>query len=92
MTHSQPDVCVDLCRVLVESYAVNERMNQIVLESLDPAAWRAQLPGGRAVRSPPSLRTSTMSVANGCGYPRPISRSQPRSTARIRRRSRLAPR
>jgi hypothetical protein len=26
------DVDVDLCPVLVESYAVNERMNQIVLE------------------------------------------------------------
>ncbi len=33
--------------VLVESYAVNERMNQIVLEHLDPAAWRAQLPGSK---------------------------------------------
>ena len=47
MTHSQADVDVDLCQVLVESYAVNERMNQIVLEHLDPAAWRAQLPGSR---------------------------------------------
>jgi uncharacterized damage-inducible protein DinB len=47
MTHSQADVGVDLCHVLVESYAVNERMNQIVLEHLDPAAWRAQLPGSR---------------------------------------------
>jgi uncharacterized damage-inducible protein DinB len=35
----------DLCQVLVESYAVNERMNQIVLEHLDPAAWRAKPPG-----------------------------------------------
>jgi uncharacterized damage-inducible protein DinB len=33
--------------VLVESYAVNERMNQIVLEHLDPAAWRAKLPGSK---------------------------------------------
>jgi uncharacterized damage-inducible protein DinB len=32
---------------LVESYAVNGRMNQIVLEYLDPAAWRAKLPGNR---------------------------------------------
>ena len=35
----------DLRDVLVESYAVNERMNQIVLEYLDPAAWRAKPPG-----------------------------------------------
>ena len=47
MIHSQTDVGVDLCQVLVESYAVNERMNQIVLEHLDPAAWRAKLPGSK---------------------------------------------
>ncbi len=46
MPQSQIDV-VDLRQVLVESYAVSERMNQIVLEHLDPAAWRAQLPGSR---------------------------------------------
>jgi uncharacterized damage-inducible protein DinB len=51
MTHSQAYGAVDLVEVLVESYAVNERMNQIVLEHLDPAAWRAQLPGtkGRTI-------------------------------------------
>jgi uncharacterized damage-inducible protein DinB len=49
MIHSQADV--DPFQVLVESYAVNERMNQIVLEHLDPAAWRAKLPGsnGRTI-------------------------------------------
>jgi uncharacterized damage-inducible protein DinB len=41
------DVGLDLCLVLVESYAVNERMNQIVLDHLNPAAWRAQLPGNK---------------------------------------------
>ena len=45
MTHSQADV--DLRQVLVETYTVNERMNQIILEHLDPAAWRAQLPGSK---------------------------------------------
>ncbi len=51
MTHSQADVGVDFCQALVESYAINERMNQIVLEHLDPAAWRAKLPGrkGRTI-------------------------------------------
>jgi uncharacterized damage-inducible protein DinB len=47
MSHSRADVGVDLCQVLVESYAVNERMNQMVLEHLDPAAWRAKLPGSK---------------------------------------------
>jgi uncharacterized damage-inducible protein DinB len=34
-----------------ETYAVNDRMNQLVLEHLDPRAWRAQLPGtkGRTI-------------------------------------------
>src|SRR5437868_4027758 len=49
MTHVRGDV--DVRRVLVESYAVNERMNQILLDQLDPAAWRAALPGtkGRTI-------------------------------------------
>jgi uncharacterized damage-inducible protein DinB len=37
----------DLRQVMVESYAVNERMYQLVLQHLDPAAWRAKLPGGK---------------------------------------------
>ena len=41
------DLYADIGQVLVESYAVNERMNQIVLEHLDPAAWRAKLPGSK---------------------------------------------
>jgi uncharacterized damage-inducible protein DinB len=40
-------VVPDFGQTLVESYAVNERMNQIVLEHLDPAAWRAKPPGPR---------------------------------------------
>jgi uncharacterized damage-inducible protein DinB len=47
MIHLRADVGVDLGHVLVESYAVNERMNQLVLEHLDPAAWRAKLPGSK---------------------------------------------
>ena len=34
----------DLCRGLVESYAISDRMNQLFLEHLDPAAWRAKAP------------------------------------------------
>jgi len=44
---SQSDIDVDIRQVLVESYAVNERMNQIILEHLDPAAWRAQMAGSK---------------------------------------------
>lgn len=35
----------DLTRGLIESYAANEEMNQIVLAHLDTRAWRAQGPG-----------------------------------------------
>src|SRR5208282_5267735 len=38
---------VDFRQALLETYAVNDRMNQIVLEHLDPGAWRAQPPGGK---------------------------------------------
>ncbi|SRR5579871_706972 len=38
----------DLGQSLVESYAVNEQMNQMLLEHLDPRAWRAKVQGNRA--------------------------------------------
>lgn len=38
---------VDAGQALVESWAVNERMNQMMLEHLDPAAWRAMPPGAK---------------------------------------------
>jgi len=41
---SQPDIR----EVLLETYAVNDSMNQLLLEHLDPRAWRAKLPGDRS--------------------------------------------
>src|SRR5215467_358999 len=35
----------ELAAVLIETYAVNDAMNQILLAHLDPRAWRAQPPG-----------------------------------------------
>jgi uncharacterized damage-inducible protein DinB len=35
----------ELRDVLLETYAVNDAMNQLILSRLDPQAWRAQLPG-----------------------------------------------
>ena len=51
MARTQTAVSLDLCQALVESYAVNDRMNQVVLEHLDPGAWHAKLPGsgGRTI-------------------------------------------
>jgi uncharacterized damage-inducible protein DinB len=37
----------DVRDVLLEIWAVNERMNQLVLHHLDPRAWRAKAPGPR---------------------------------------------
>jgi uncharacterized damage-inducible protein DinB len=48
MARPQTAVALDLGQALVESYVVNDRMNQVVLEHLDPRAWRAKAPGGRA--------------------------------------------
>lgn len=42
-----PAPAPDLRQGMQESFSVNDRMNQIVLEHLDPRAWRAQLPGGK---------------------------------------------
>jgi uncharacterized damage-inducible protein DinB len=47
MARIQAAAVPDLGQALVESYAVNDRMNQVVLEHLDPGAWRAKLPGSR---------------------------------------------
>jgi len=33
---------------LLETYACNDAMNQLILSSLDPRAWRAQLPGKKS--------------------------------------------
>lgn len=50
MARPQSVVALDLCQALVESYAVNDRMNQVVLEHLDPGAWRAK-PAGNGGRT-----------------------------------------
>src|SRR5215471_4692764 len=41
---------IDYSQALVEAFAVNERLNQLVLEHLDPRAWRAK-PSGRNTRT-----------------------------------------
>ena len=37
----------DFRQVLLETYAVNDRMNQVLLEHLDPGAWRAKPLGSK---------------------------------------------
>jgi uncharacterized damage-inducible protein DinB len=38
----------DFRHALLETYAVNDRINQLILEHLDPRAWRAKPPGRNA--------------------------------------------
>jgi uncharacterized damage-inducible protein DinB len=38
----------DFRQALLESYAVNDRINQLLLEHLDPRAWRSKPPGRNA--------------------------------------------
>ena len=35
----------EIREVLLETYAVNDRMNQLLLEHIDRRAWRAEPPG-----------------------------------------------
>jgi uncharacterized damage-inducible protein DinB len=42
---SQPKVHTPLGRAAARIFAANDRINQILIEHLDPAAWRAQPPG-----------------------------------------------
>src|SRR5580693_5176873 len=41
----QPKVHTQLGRAAVQIFVANDRINQILIEHLDPAAWRAKPPG-----------------------------------------------
>ena len=45
MTTRPPKVHTQIGRTAVRIFAANERMNQMLLEHLDPATWRAKPPG-----------------------------------------------
>ena len=47
MTTRVPKVQTQLGRTAVQIFAANDRMNQMVIEHLDPAAWKAK-PAGKA--------------------------------------------
>jgi uncharacterized damage-inducible protein DinB len=48
---SQTDALVQLRDVLIETWAVNDAMNQLLLAQLNPHAWRAQLPAAKGHRT-----------------------------------------
>lgn len=45
MARRSPKIETDLGRAAVRVFAANDRMNQMVIEHLDPAVWRAAPPG-----------------------------------------------
>ena len=45
MATRQPKVHTQLGRPAVQTFAANDRINQLLIENLDPAAWRANPPG-----------------------------------------------
>jgi uncharacterized damage-inducible protein DinB len=45
MRQPSNEALVEIRDVLLETYAVNDAMNQLLLAHLDPRAWRAQPPG-----------------------------------------------
>ncbi len=59
---------LELRDVLLETYAVNDRMNQLLLEHLDPRAWRAKTPWPEEpadARLQQSSRTCTTGASYG---------------------------
>ena len=50
VTTPRPKVHTQLGRSAVQTFAANDRINQLLIENLDPAAWRAKPPGkGRPI-------------------------------------------
>ncbi len=57
MTTRQPKVHTQLGQSAVRIFAANERMNQIIIDHLDPAAWNAKLPAKLPAKTPGKVRT-----------------------------------
>ena len=62
MTTRQPRIHTQLGRAAVRIFAANDRMNQILIEHLDPAAWRAKPPGKSKVRTIAAIFTHLHNV------------------------------
>ncbi len=62
MTTRQPQARTQLGRSAVHIFAANDRMNQLLIEHLDPAVWTAKPPGN--VRSIAAIFTHVHNVRN----------------------------
>ena len=54
-TNHQPKVHTQLGRAAVQIFAANDRMNQMLIEHLDPAGWRAKPPGTTRKMTPRTI-------------------------------------
>jgi hypothetical protein len=58
----RPQAQTQLGRAAVQIFAANERINQILIERLDPAAWRAKPPGESRTRNIAAIFTHLQNV------------------------------
>ena len=56
MTARQPKLRTQLGPAAVQIFAANDRMNQLLIEHLDPAAWKTKPPGKPSAKTP-GIRT-----------------------------------
>ena len=61
-TNRQPQFHTQLGRAAVQIFAANDRMNQMLIEHLDSAAWRAEPPGKIKVRNIAAIFTHMHNV------------------------------
>jgi len=61
-TNRQPQVHTQLGRAAVQVFAASDRMNQVLIEHLDPAVWRANPPGKNKVRTIAAIFTHMHNV------------------------------
>jgi len=62
VVNRQPKVHTQLGRTAVQIFAANERMNQVLIEHLDPAAWTAKPPGKNKARTIAAIFTHMHNV------------------------------
>jgi uncharacterized damage-inducible protein DinB len=62
VTTRQPKIHTQLGRAAVQIFAANDRMNQVLIEHLDPTAWRANPPGKNKVRTIAAIFTHMHNV------------------------------
>jgi uncharacterized damage-inducible protein DinB len=61
-TNRQPKVQTQLGRAAIQIFVANDRMNQMLIEHLDPAAWRAKPPGKNKARTIAAIFTHMHNV------------------------------